>query len=90
MLTFLAIGFVVLLIGSILYGFGIVMRRPPFQDELETEICMICRKRLRKKDLVEREVGDYKLMYFCGECIENLHADAMRRNGSAGSRVLKD
>lgn len=89
MVTYLAIAFVVLMIGAILYGFGIVMRRPPSQVMLGTETCVLCRKRFRKEELVEREVGDYKLMYFCVECIENLYSDATKRNGSAKKKALK-
>ena len=58
MLTYLAIAFVVLLIVAILYGFGIVMRRPPSLQELGSETCILCRRKFKKEELIEREIGD--------------------------------
>lgn len=89
MLTYFAIGFVVLLIGAILYGFGIVMRRTPTQEELETESCTLCGQRLKKENLVERQIGDYKVLFFCVECIEKLAVESSNRNGHAGRTVEK-
>lgn len=89
MVTYLAIGLVVLLIGAIWYGFGIVMGRPPSLEELGTESCVLCRRKFKKKELVEREVGDYKLFYFCSECIESLYSDATKRDGSAVKEIPK-
>lgn len=76
MITTLAIIFVVLLLGSIFYGFSIIMRRPPASSELQTECCTLCRHRFDKNVLVEREAGDTKVLYFCPDCINRLAADA--------------
>jgi hypothetical protein len=38
--------------------------------------CSICREQFSKDMLVEREIGDYKLLYFCGDCIQGLSSDA--------------
>jgi len=76
MVTFLAILFVLLLLGAVLYGFGIVMRRPPTEEELLSEKCSICRVVYPKDSLVERTVGDYKILWFCHPCIEQLSKDA--------------
>ncbi|MEP0822083.1 MAG: hypothetical protein HRF44_04480 [Ignavibacterium sp.] len=76
MLTTLAIVFVILLLGSILYGFGIIMRRPPTSNELHTERCSLCKQRFDKKALVERESGDTRVFYFCHDCINRLSADS--------------
>lgn len=75
MLTTLAVIFVVGLVLAVFYGFSIVMRRPPTIEDLTTEKCTICRQKYDKRDLVEREVGDYKLLYFCRVCIESLSRD---------------
>ncbi|GJQ21819.1 MAG: hypothetical protein HBSIN02_21740 [Bacteroidia bacterium] len=76
MLTTLAIAFVILLLGLILYGFGIVMRRIPTSSELQSERCLLCRQRFDKSVLIEREVGDTTIVYFCRTCIRRLAADA--------------
>jgi len=79
--TAIAITFVIVLVGLIFYGYGIVMKRSPTEEELKTEKCSICRRRFPLAELVEREVGDYKLLYFCGECIASLVDEAKKRHG---------
>lgn len=76
MVTYLSIAFVLFLLAAILYGFGIVMPRPPAGDELQTEQCTLCRKRFPKPRLVERQIGDSRLLYFCSDCIRSLLNDA--------------
>ena len=74
--TVLAVSFL-LLVGFVAYiGYKTVIRRAsPTQEELATERCTICRVRIAKELLVEREIGDYKLLYFCRKCILALAAD---------------
>ena len=76
MLTYLAIIFVLTLIAAIMYGFGIFMRRPPTREELLTEKCSICREPRPKEEMVERQIGDYKVLWFCRSCITDLHHEA--------------
>ena len=78
MLTFLAIVFVASLLAAVFYGFGIVMRRPPTKEELQTEKCSICTAKFPKESLVERQIGDYKLLWFCRDCVLQLHKDSTR------------
>lgn len=73
MFTILAITFIIFLLVAIYYGYGIVMKRPPSAEELRTETCSLCRRRIDKEVLIEREVGDSRLYYFCPDCIEALH-----------------
>lgn len=82
MISYLAIGFVLFLIATIFYGFSIVMRRPPTSEELENETCSLCRNRFKRSELVERAVGDSKLLFFCGSCIRKLQADFSERSKS--------
>ncbi len=79
MLTYLAIIFVVLLVASIFYGFSLVLRRPQSSGETPTERCTLCRASFDKSHLVERQVGDSRLYYFCPQCISSLGADAAHR-----------
>ena len=76
MITYLAIGFILLMLGAIVYGFGIVMRRAPVNQELTTEQCALCLKRFSKSVLVERQIGDSKILYFCRTCVQSLAVDA--------------
>lgn len=70
--------FLILLVGAIFYGYSIVMRKPPTKEEIGSEQCTLCRKRFPKEQLVEREVGDYKVLYFCPPCILGLSEDAAK------------
>lgn len=79
MFTFLSIAFLILLVLAIFYGYGIVMRRPSGKEELETETCSLCRRRIAKDLLIERQVGDSRLFYFCAECIGGLHDEFEHR-----------
>ncbi len=78
MFTFLAIAFIILLLVAIYYGYGIVIRKPPSSNELNTETCSLCRKRVEKQLLIERQVGDSRLFYFCPDCIQDLYAEIQR------------
>ncbi len=80
MVTTLAIIFVLFLIGTVFYGFGIVMRRPPTEEELSTEKCSLCGGRYPKENLIERQVGDYRLLYFCKSCIDGLYEELRENN----------
>lgn len=77
MFSVLAIAFVILLLILVLYGFGIVMRRPPSANELPTESCSLCRRQIDKKLLIERQVGDSRVFYFCAECIQQLYEEVL-------------
>jgi hypothetical protein len=89
MLTTLAIVFVLLLIGAIFYGVGIVMRRPPTVEELRTEKCSLCGNKFPKEELVERQIGDYKLYFFCASCIMGLHEEVQERDITSGLDAKK-
>lgn len=72
----LSILFLILLLLFIFYGWGIVMRRSGEGDGNSGQKCSICRKYFPKDRLVEREIGDYKILYFCTDCIKSLSIEA--------------
>lgn len=74
----ISIIFLILLVGAIFYGYSIVMRKPPTKDELDSRQCTLCRKQYPKEKLVEREIGDYKILYFCNSCISSLSTEASK------------
>jgi hypothetical protein len=75
MFTFLSVAFVLVLFVAAFYGFGIVMRKPPTVGDLSMETCSLCRERFDKTMLIERQVGDSRLFYFCPDCIHSLDKD---------------
>ncbi len=78
MYVILSIIFIILLLFFIAYGWGIVMRRSQHAGGEAGEKCSLCREKFPRDTLVEREVGDYKLLYFCNDCIQSLSKDAYK------------
>ena len=76
MITYLGIAVAVAFLAFALYGFGIVVRRPPTVDELQLEHCSLCRLRFPREQLIERQVGDARLFYFCATCVDSLAHEA--------------
>lgn len=87
MFEVIAILFIGFLVGIIFYGYSLIMRRPPSNEELQSERCSICRQKFPKADLVERPIGDYKLLFFCNRCIAGLVEEANKRPTKGGSDV---
>lgn len=44
------------------------------------EKCTLCRNLFHKDEMILREVGDYKLLYFCRSCILKLYSDLGVKN----------
>ena len=73
--TVLALVFLIL-IGFVAYiGYKTVIRRGPNEIPSNSEKCAICRERFDKQLLIERQILDYKLLYFCKKCILALNDD---------------
>ena len=79
-ITVLAVAFL-LFIGFITYiGFRTIIRKQPGQDGEPKEKCAVCRRSFAKDSLLLRQIGDYKLLYFCRECVLQLYADLGLKN----------
>ena len=74
-LSILAVLFLVFLMAIAVYGYGFMMKptRPTGEEHIEQ--CFLCRKKRNRADLIERTVGDYKVVYFCSDCIRKLNDD---------------
>lgn len=73
--TILAVVFL-LFIATVAYiGYKTVIRGGPPPEEVNFEKCSVCRQRFDKNKLLIRQIGDYKLLYFCRECIIKLYTD---------------
>ncbi len=75
-ILFLAVIVAVAIAGMRLLSGGPRQASPP----PETERCALCRNAFATSDLVLRQVGDYKLLYFCRECVLKLYADLGLKN----------
>lgn len=87
MLPYLAAAFVLLLVLIIFYGLGIVFRAPRSPQQLSIEKCSLCRNEFDKSELIEREVGDSRVYYFCSSCVHSLASELERSAQQPTSRT---
>ena len=73
--TVLALVFLVLILIIAIFGQRLLSQKTESVKNTNTEQCFICRDTFDKRELVERQIGDLKVMYFCSTCIENLYKD---------------
>ena len=78
--TVLAIAFLILLLIVAVVGFRAIIKQGKSPQDLNKERCSICREQFLKTQLVERQIGDYKLLHFCGPCIARLHTEFTGKN----------
>jgi hypothetical protein len=77
-LSILAVLFLLMLVAIIFYGYGFIMKSSKPEGEENIERCAICRAKYDKRQLIEREIGDSKLLYFCKSCIIRLYDDVSK------------
>ncbi len=78
--TVLASIFIAFLLFVAFIGFRAVIKQGKPPEELNMEKCSICRDKFDKSMLVERQIGDYKLLFFCPACITKLHNEMVSKN----------
>lgn len=78
--TILASIFLALIVLIAFVGFKVAANPPRSTEDINTEKCSLCRAKFNKSVLIERQVGDHKLLYFCPECITALHNDLVSKN----------
>ncbi len=79
-ITILTIGFLVFILLAAFFGYKSVIKRNVSVEDINKEKCSICRNRFEKSEMTERQIGDYKMMYFCRECVMKLYADFGMKN----------
>ena len=78
--TILAVLFLVFIAVIALVRYRIIGRPASSSGVVDTEKCSICREPHPKHDLIERQIGDYKLLYFCRQCVIRLYEDLGLKN----------
>ena len=76
--TIFAILFLLFMGAMAVFGYSMIMKKAAAPDEINTEKCSVCRNRFERSALVLREIGDYKLLFFCKDCIIALYNDAAK------------
>jgi len=79
-ITLLAILFLAVIAFIAVAGYRFVIRASSPHQSVETEKCAVCRKDVDKHHLIMRQVGDYKVLYFCRDCILKLYTDLGIKN----------
>jgi hypothetical protein len=71
-ITILAILFLAALLLIAFIGTRVILKKTHQQQTDPRERCSLCRESFNPHELVLRQVGDYKLLYFCRSCILKL------------------
>ena len=74
-ITILASLFILIILAVALFGFKVIIRQGKAPLDINSEQCSLCRRQYDKSTMIERQVGDYRLFYFCASCITRLHND---------------
>jgi hypothetical protein len=78
--SILALVFLIIVAFVAFVGYKAVIVRGSAAAKEEREKCSICLERFPKADLLMRQVGDYKLLYFCRACVLRLYSDLGLKN----------
>ena len=73
--TLLAVVFLLLVIAIALAGLKMFGKGKGEGTGRETQKCSLCLRTLEKSSLIERQVGDYRMLHFCRECVLSLYSD---------------
>jgi hypothetical protein len=78
--SILAILFLATILAVSFVGFRAIIRQGKAPEDVNKEKCSICRTQYNKSQLLEREVGDYRVLHFCQSCIISLHNEIISKN----------
>ena len=78
--SILAILFLATILAVSLVGFRAIIRQGKAPEDVNKEKCSICRTEYYRSQLIEREVGDYRVLHFCQSCIISLHNEIISKN----------
>ena len=78
--TILAAIFLVFMVVVAIGGYKLLGKQTSNTGEMDTGKCSICSERFEKNQLIERQIGDHRLLYFCKKCVMGLYADLGMKN----------
>jgi len=62
------------------FGFRTIIRQGKAPDDPGREKCSVCREHFNRSQLIERQVGDHRILYFCQTCVMSLHNEMVSKN----------
>ena len=78
--TVLAIIFIIIVLLVTAVGFKAVIKQGEKPENYNKERCSICQVQYHKAQLIERQIGDHRLYFFCGTCISSLHNELISKH----------
>jgi hypothetical protein len=78
--TFLAVLFLLLVTAIAVAGFRMFSKRGAPNPSETLQKCSLCLRSFQKNLLIERQVGDMRLLHFCRDCILTLYSDLGLKN----------
>lgn len=79
-ISILAVLFLATILAVSFVGFRFIIRQGKSPEDTNKEKCSICRTQYNRSQLIERQVGDYRLLHFCQSCIISLHNEVVSKN----------
>jgi hypothetical protein len=79
-ISILAVLFLAVILVISFVGFRAIIRQGKAPEDINKEKCSICRTQFNRSQLIERQVGDYRLLHFCQSCIMSLHNEILSKN----------
>ena len=79
-LTILALLFLLTILALAVFGFRAIIRQGKSPEDANKEKCSICMTKYNRSQLIERQIGDYRLLHFCQSCILSLHNEVISKN----------
>ena len=78
--SILALFFLATILAIAFIGFRFIIRQGKAPEDVNREKCSICRTQYNRSQLIERQVGDHRMLYFCQSCIISLHNEVISKN----------
>lgn len=78
-LTVLAGIFLFFVLLMAIFGQRILSQKTASVKNPNRETCSVCQNVFDKGTLIERQIGDFKMMFFCPQCIEHLYNDMKKK-----------
>ena len=78
----LTFGAIIILVGLILliyYGYSVGVKKHVKPGEENLQRCSLCLRSFPRDKLIERQVGDSKVLCFCEGCVRDLHKEIESR-----------
>ena len=79
-ISILALLFLATILAIAFIGFRFIIRQGRAPDDIARERCSICRTQYNRSQLIERQVGDHRVLHFCQSCIISLHNEVISKN----------